>query len=183
MLLTALVSLQTAETGYDMRHVLAFDIPPSATGVAGPSAVDFYQEATRRIRQLPGVEGVAVGSFVPWRDAGLFGPGVSFSVDGYTRAEGESDPTARVRLVAPGLFGVLGMRRLSGRDFTDDDRADAEPVSIVSQSVAQRLFPNGDALNHHMWWTDPYFGVRPFVAASSASCPTWTMKACAAKRR
>src|SRR5580765_2449827 len=161
MLLTALVSLQTAETGYDMRHVLAFDIPPSATGVAGPSAVDFYHEATRRIRQLPGVEGVAVGSFVPWRDAGLFGPGVSFSVAGYTRAEGESDPTARVRLVAPGLFGVQGMRRLSGRAFTDDDRADAEPVTIVSQSVAQRLFPNGDALNRHMWWTDPYFGRVP----------------------
>ena len=56
MLLTALVGLQTADTGYDMRHVLAFDIPPSATGVAGPSAIDFYQEATRRVRQLPGVE-------------------------------------------------------------------------------------------------------------------------------
>jgi len=161
MLLTALVSLQTAETGYDMRHVLAFDIPPSATGVAGPSAVDFYQEATRRIRQLPGVEAVAVGSFVPWRDAGLFGPGVSFAVEGYTRAEGEGDPTARVRLIAPGLFDVLGMRRLSGRDFTDDDGAEAEPVTIVSQSVAQRLFPNGDALNRHMWWTDPYFGSVP----------------------
>ena len=34
----------------------------------------------------------------------------------------------------------------------------SEPVSIVSQSVAQRLFPNGDAVNRHMWWTDPYFG-------------------------
>ncbi len=158
MLLTALVSLQTADTGYDMRHVLAFDIPPSATGVAGPSAVDFYQEATRRIHQLPGVEAVAVGSFVPWRDAGLFGPGVSFAVEGFTRAKGEGDPTARIRLVAPGLFDVLGIRRLSGRDFTDDDLAEAEPVSIISQSVAQRLFPNGDALNHHMWWTDPYFG-------------------------
>ena len=161
MLLTALVSLQTAETGYDMGHVLVFDIPPSATGVAGPNAVDFYQEITRRVRQLPGVDAVAVGSFVPWRDAGLFGPGVSFAVEGYTRAEGEGDPTARIRLVAPGLFDVLGMRRLSGRDFTDDDLAEAEPVSIVSQSVAQRLFPNGDALNHHMWWTDPYFGRVP----------------------
>ena len=32
---------------------------------------------------------------------------------------------------------------------------------IVSQSVAQRMFPNGDALNRKMWWTDPYFGSRP----------------------
>jgi putative ABC transport system permease protein len=47
---------------------------------------------------------------------------------------------------------------VAGRDFTDEDRDEGEPVSIVSQSVAQRLFPNGDAINHHMWWTDPYFG-------------------------
>ena len=158
MLLTTLISLQTADTGYDMRHVLAFDIPPSATGVAGAKAVDFFQETTRRVSQLPGVDRVAVGSFVPWRDAGLFGPGVSFAVEGYTRAEGEGDPTARLRLAAPGLFDVLGVQRIAGRDFTDDDRDESEPVVIVSQTVAQRLFPNGDALNRHMWWTDPYFG-------------------------
>jgi putative ABC transport system permease protein len=158
MLLAALVSLQTAETGYDLRHVIAFDIPPSASGVPGPNVVDFYQQTTRRVSQLPGVERVAVGSFVPWRDAGLFGPPTSFAVEGYARAEGEGDPTARARLVAPGFFDVLGIRRLSGREFTNDDRADAEPVVIVSQSVAQRLFPNGDALNRHMWWTDPYLG-------------------------
>jgi putative ABC transport system permease protein len=158
MLLAALVSLQTAETGYDMRHVIAVDIPPSASGVPGPKVIDFYREVTRRVSQLPGVERVAVGSFVPWRDAGLFGPPTSFAVEGYARAEGEGDPTARARLVAPGFFDVLGIRRLSGREFTNDDRADAEPVVIVSQSVAQRLFPNGDALNRHMWWTDPYLG-------------------------
>ena len=33
---------------------------------------------------------------------------------------------------------------------------------IVSQSLAQRLYPNGDALNHKMWWIDPYFGPKPF---------------------
>jgi ABC-type antimicrobial peptide transport system permease subunit len=35
-------------------------------------------------------------------------------------------------------------------------------VVIVSQSVAQRVFPNGDALNRKMWWVDPYFGPKPF---------------------
>jgi putative ABC transport system permease protein len=160
MLLATLIAMQTANTGYDMRHVLAFDIPTSATGagIGDAKLINFYQEATRRIGQLPGVEGVALGSFVPWRDAGSFGPGVQFTVEGYKPADGEENPRARFRIVGPRFFAVLGVPMLAGRDFTDDDRAGNELVSIVSQSVAQRLFPNGDALNRHMWWTDPYFG-------------------------
>jgi putative ABC transport system permease protein len=158
MLLATLVALKTANTGYDMRHVLAFDIPTSATGIGGAKVIDFYQEATRRIGVLPGVEGVAVGSFVPWRDAGSFGLGFRFTVEGYKRADGEEDPTARLRVAAPRFFAVVGVPLLAGRDFTDEDHDGGEPVSIVSQSVAQRLFPNGAAVNRHMWWTDPYFG-------------------------
>ena len=50
MLLATLVALETADTGYDMRHVLVFDIPTSATGVGvGDATVTgFYREATRR---------------------------------------------------------------------------------------------------------------------------------------
>jgi predicted permease len=157
MLLAALVAMQTASTGYNMRQVLAFDIPASATGVGGGQVVNFYQEATRRIAALSGVTGVAVGSFVPWRDAGTFPAGFQFTVDGYTPADGESLPTARMRIVAPQFFAVLGVPLLAGRDFTDNDRFDGEPVSIVSQTLAQRLFPNGDAVNRYLTWTDPVF--------------------------
>jgi predicted permease len=160
-LVATLITLQTAQTAFNMRQVLVFDIPSSATGVAGARQIDFYREATRRIGQLPGVAGVSVGSFVPWRDAGSFGAGVTFTVEGYKSADGEEDPRARFRIVAPHFFAVLGVPMLAGRDFTDDDRRGGEAVSIVSQSVAQRLFPNGDALNRKMWWTDPYFGKLP----------------------
>jgi putative ABC transport system permease protein len=156
-LLVALVALQTATTGYNMRQVLAFDFPTSGIGIRDAREMDFYQEVTRRIDDLPGVEGVALGSFVPWRDAGSF-PRFQFAVEGYTPADGEENPHARLRIVAPRFFAVLGVPMLAGRDFTDDDRAGAERVVIVSQSVAQRLFPNGNALNRNLWWTDPLFG-------------------------
>jgi putative ABC transport system permease protein len=159
MLLATLVALQQASTGFDMRPVLAFDTPSAATGLGDPKAIKFYQDATRRISELPGVEGVAVGSFVPWRDAGRFGSGFQFTVEGYQRAEGEEDPRARLRMVAPRFFAVLGVPLLAGRDFTDEDRAGRELVAIVSQSVAQRLFPNGDAVNRHLTWTDPVFAI------------------------
>ena len=51
------------------------------------------------------------------------GPGVPFTVEGYTPADGEENPRARFRIVAPRFFAVLGVPLLAGRDFTDDDRA------------------------------------------------------------
>jgi ABC-type antimicrobial peptide transport system permease subunit len=63
-----------------------------------------------------------------------------------------------MRIVTPRFFAVVGVPMLAGRDFTDEDRAGSELVSIVSQSVAQRLFPNGEAVNRHFMWTDPLFG-------------------------
>jgi predicted permease len=159
MLVATLVALQTARTGYNMRQVLVVDIPAPVTGLGDPKAINFYQEATRRISGLPGVDGAAVGSFVPWRDAGSLGPGFQFTVEGYKPADGEENPRGRMRMVAPRFFAVLGVPLLAGRDFTDDDRRGTEPVTIVSQSVAQRMFPNGDAVNRHLTWTDPVFSI------------------------
>ena len=156
-LVATLIALQTADTGYDMRHVVVFDIPTSATGVGGAKTIDFYRDASERLSRLHGVDGVAVGSFVPWRDAGSM-PRLQITADGFTPAAGEENPNARLRLTSPRFFAVLGIPMLAGRDFTDDDRRGSEPVSIVSHSVAQRLFPNGDAVNRRMSLADPVSG-------------------------
>jgi putative ABC transport system permease protein len=152
MLIGTLTALQTANTGYDMRQVLAIDAPPSATGVGGAATIAFFQEATRRIGELPGVQGVAAGMIVPWRDAGD-NLQFQFAFEGYQPADGEANLFSRFRPVSPGFFAVLGVPILTGRDFTDDDRSDTEPVAIVSQSIAQRFFPNGEALNRRLSFT------------------------------
>jgi predicted permease len=152
-LLATLVSLQSAHTGFNMRQVLAVDIPMPATGFASAKGVDF-SVAMQRIRAMPGVVGVSAGMTVPWRDTGEM-PHFQFTVEGYAPAEGEENPLARFRVVAPQFFAVLGVPMVAGREFTDDDSAGREPVVIVSYSVAQRLFPNGDAVNRKLWFTDP----------------------------
>jgi putative ABC transport system permease protein len=165
MLLKTLLSLQAAQTGFDTHHVLALNVPVISYGRTPDQILGFYKEAMRRITELPGVDRVAVGTAVPWRDAGIFGPGFEFSADGHVRAPGEEDPRARFRTVSPGFFAALGVPIIAGRDFTDADRKGGEPVVIVSQSVAQRMFPNQDAVNRHMMWTDP---VMKFIDVSTA---------------
>ena len=155
MLLKTLIALQAARTGLDTRHVLAMNVPVMEYGRTPDQVVGFYKEAMRRVTELPGVDGVAFGLMVPWRDAGQLGVGLEFSADGHVKAPGEEDPRGRFRVISPGFFAALGVPILAGRDFNDSDRRGGEPVAIVSQSLAQRMFPNQDAVNRHMVWTDP----------------------------
>jgi putative ABC transport system permease protein len=164
MLLKTLLALQDVHTGMDMHNVLALNVPVISYGRTPDQIQGFYKEAMRQIAALPGVDRVAVGTVVPWRDAGAFGPGFQFSADGHVSASGEEDPRAQFRTVSPGFFAALGVPLIAGRDFNDSDRKDGEKVVIVSQSVAQRMFPNGDAVNHHFMWTDP---VMKFIDVST----------------
>jgi putative ABC transport system permease protein len=156
-----LLALEAAQTGFDTHHVLAVDVPVMHLGRTPSQQVDYYREAARRIRELPGVQNVSVGTSVPWRDAEGPDFGLQFSADGHVPAPGEEHHRARTRVISPGFFATLGLPILEGRDFTDADRKGSGPVAIVSQSLAQRIFPKSDALNHHVMWTDPILQVIP----------------------
>ncbi|MGA2843954.1 MAG: ADOP family duplicated permease [Candidatus Acidiferrales bacterium] len=155
MLLKTLLALQSTRSGFDTHNVLALNVPVVTEGRTTEQIQGFYKEAMRQIAALPGVDRVAVGTAVPWRDAGIWGSGFEYSADGHAHGPGEEDPRAMFRTVSPGFFAALGVPIIAGRDFNDADRKDSEKVVIVSQSLAQRMFPNQDAVNHHMMWTDP----------------------------
>jgi putative ABC transport system permease protein len=152
MLITTLIALQTAQTGLDTRHVLAINVPAMSYGKTPQQVVDFYKESIRRVDVLPGVSKTAFGMVVPWRD----GPfGLQFSADGHVHGPGEEDPLGQWRVISPGFFAALGVPIIAGRDFNDLDGQSKEPVVIVSETLAQRMFPNQDPINRHVFWTDP----------------------------
>jgi putative ABC transport system permease protein len=155
MLLTTLIALQSTRTGFNMTNVLAVNVPIVSYSRPPAEIAAFYREVIRRISELPGVERAAVGTIVPWRDGGTFGPGFQFSVEGYAKANGEEDPRARFRTVSPGFFAALGVPLLAGRDFSEADRRGGESVVVVSQSVAKRMFSTQDVVNRKLIWTDP----------------------------
>jgi hypothetical protein len=162
MLVTTLLALQAENTGYDTRQVLALDIPGLTVGsdtaqeraelLGHAEGMDLHGKVVERIRELPGVEGIAGGTVVPWRDRSSMR--FQFGVEGYSLAPGEESPYARPRFVGPGFFATLGIPVIAGREFTDADRRRGDRVVIVSQSIAQRLFPNGDAVNRGLWRTE-----------------------------
>jgi len=164
VLLKTLLTLQKAQPAFETSHVLVADLPLISDGRTPEQVGQFYQEAGHTVSALPGVEGAAVGIMAPWRDSGFLKFTLQFAVEGRESESSKEDLRARFRFVSPGYFATLGIPLLEGRDFTEGDQKDAEPVVIVSKSIAQQLFPGQDALNRHIKWTDPlikYAGISP----------------------
>lgn len=163
-LLSTLLALEKIRPPFDTSHVLAVNLPVVTDGRTPEQVREFYREAQRRIANVPGVEHVATGFSVPWRDDRELSINFLFAVDGATRENGQTDLRARFRSVSPGFFETMGVPMLQGRDFNQGDRDGAERVVIVSQSLAQRLFPGQDPVNRHLRWTDP---VMKFIGVSN----------------
>jgi len=162
-LLRTLMVLEKMQAPFDTAHVLAINLPVMAYGRTPEQVRAFYRDVQRNVSALPGVEYASSSFGVPWRDARFLDLSLSFSAEGLIRQNGQDDPRAKFRSVSPGYFQTLGIPLLEGRDFNDNDRDGSERVVIISESVAQKLFPGQVALNRHLWWTD---GVIKFIGMS-----------------
>jgi predicted permease len=163
VLMRTLYELEKTRPPFETANVLAVNLPVMSYGKTPEQVQEFYHEVQRRVETIPGVQQASTGFSVPWRDGQALNIGFTFAVQGAKRENGMPDWRARFRSVSPGFFGTLGVPLLGGRDFRDSDRAGSERVVIVSQSVANSLFPGQDPLNREMRWTD---GVMKFIGIS-----------------
>ena len=105
---------------------------------------EFYREVLRRVGALPGVEHVSSGFSAPWRDDQGLNIAFTFAAQGARRNDGQ-DFRARFRSVSPGFFDTFGVPILQGRDFNDGDKEGSERVVIISQSLANLLYPGTES--------------------------------------
>ncbi|MDB6170655.1 MAG: hypothetical protein JWM88_3519 [Verrucomicrobia bacterium] len=104
--------------------------------------VAFIEAVFERHRRLPGVESVAATHVLPFG-----GSDWVLGLEIESRPVAQSDlPNINYFSVSPDYFRTLGIPLQRGRAFTPQDRIGAPAVAIVSQSFAQRYFPQGDAL-------------------------------------
>jgi hypothetical protein len=96
-----LVSLEAVRARFETYHVLAVNVPVMRDGRTPSQIVDYYREAVRQIRELPGVLNVALSTAVPWRDT--VNLALEFSADGRVPAADEKRPHANPQAVSPGF--------------------------------------------------------------------------------
>ncbi|MDQ1450393.1 MAG: putative transport system permease protein [Acidobacteriaceae bacterium] len=163
VLMRTLYTLEQMRPPFDTARVLAVNLPVMSYGRTPEQVQDFYHEVQRRVSALPGVTHVSTGFSVPWRDDQALDISFAFAAQGAKRKNGLDDWRAKFRSVSSGYFETLGVPIVEGRDFRDSDKNGAERVVIVSQSLAQKLFPGQQALNREFRWTD---GVMTFIGIS-----------------
>jgi predicted permease len=163
VLMRTLYVLEKTQPPFDPARVLAVNLPVMSYGRTPEQVQDFYHEVQRKVSALPGVAHVSTGFGVPWSEDQELNISFAFAAQGATRKNGLDDWRAKFRSVSPGYFETLNLPILEGRDFRDADKNGSERVVIVSQSLAQTLFPGKDALNRDLRWTD---GVMKFVGIS-----------------
>lgn len=154
-LLRTLLVLERTQPQFETAHVLAINVPTMSYGRKPEQVQEFYRDVLARLSVLPGVAHVSSGFSTPWRDNRGLGIAFFFTAEGIQRQPGEGDPRSRFRVISPGFFETLGVPILAGRDFRDSDKTGSENVVIISQSIAQKLFPGQDPVNRHLKWTDP----------------------------
>lgn len=163
LLLRTLYDLESAPPPFDTSRVLALNLPPITYGRTPQQQQEFNREVARRVAEIPGVTSAATGFSVPWRDTQGANISLAFALEGAPRRNGHGDLHANFRSISPGFFSTLGIRLLEGREFRDSDQGGSERVVIISQSVADRLFPGQAAIGRSMRWTD---GVIKFIGIS-----------------
>ncbi|MGA3046101.1 MAG: ADOP family duplicated permease [Terracidiphilus sp.] len=162
VLMKTLFVLEQTRPPFDAANVLAVNLPVMNYGKTPQQVQEFYRDVKDRIAALPGVEHVATGFSVPWRDEQGLNISFTFAALGARRADGQ-DYRAKFRSVSPGFFETFGVPIVNGRDFNDGDKDGSERVVIISQSLAQLLYPGQNAVNRKLWWTD---GVMKFIGIS-----------------
>jgi predicted permease len=153
-----LLSLEAQHANFETHRVLAINVPIVHDGRTPVQVANYYSDALRRIRVLPGVQNAAVGNRTPWRGGAI---GLDFAIDGQAPKAGEKPAHATYEVVTPGFFASLGLALAAGRDFTDADAIGSERVAIVNETLAQRMFPNGDAVGHSVAWMDGMLRFAP----------------------
>lgn len=161
-LIKTLLVLEKTQPQFETAHVLAINLPEMWEGRTPEQVREFYREVSRRVSALPGVAHVATGFSVPWRDGLALNTSFTFSVEG-ARRDPQNEPRAKFRSISAGYFETLGVPILEGRDFRESDKSRAERVVIISQSVANQLFPGREVVDRHLQWTD---GVMKFIGIS-----------------
>ena len=147
LMLRSLVKLNRVNSGVRSERVMTMLVTLSFSSYNTPEKkAVFWTQVLDRVRHEPGVVSAAAALTLPLGEQMMQADGLW--VDG---ARLEHSPKADFTAVSADYFRTLDIPLVAGRTFSDSDNSnDKNQVTIVSQSLAQQLWPAGNAVGHRV---------------------------------
>lgn len=147
LLLRSMLNLQHQPLGFRPDRVITSWIGlPRIRYQNNNDVASFFTRVDQNLRDLPGVEAVGLGYPLPLQGNHFW---TSFTIAGRNANPGEYEG-ASLRFMDSGFLQVMNIPILNGRNFTDGDDANAQPVAIVSESFAHKYWPGEDAVGKYI---------------------------------
>jgi len=144
LFIRTLVNLNGIEPGFNRQGVLRLNIDSQSTGMKDndPRLTAMFQEIESRVRAIPGVKAASFSAFTfhegSWTEA-LLVPGMPAN----------ENIGVHQNVVGDGYFATMQIPLLAGRTFNSNDTAISQQVAVISEHVAQTLFPPGNPIGRH----------------------------------
>jgi putative ABC transport system permease protein len=131
---------RSLETGFNPRNMVVASLWEREPSTSPEIFTARLETLRTEIEALPGVQSATLAQSPPM--------GPQIGVSGVSAGFGAGDRSRRVtvNIVSPGFFDTLQVPVLAGRDFSVRDRQESERLAIVSERLAEALYPNGNAL-------------------------------------
>jgi predicted permease len=146
LVLRSLLKLEEINPGFDPGQVVMMEVNPTYNGDEPSRArADRYARLLERIGQLPEVESAGANNsppFVPQRPWNR----LRFTADGQSDDEQRSNPLPNFQTVSPDYFRLLRIPLLRGRVFQNSDTMEGPRVCIVSERLAEKVWPSQDPI-------------------------------------
>ena len=144
LILRSFLNLSGVPLGFDPRGVLTMQLRPTGARYGTPEARrEFNRQLIERLEARPGV--VAASGVLTRPLEGTVGWDYDFAAEGQAADEARRNPDANFEVVNPHYFRAFAVPLKAGREFDERDRAGAEPVVVVSESLAERFYGSAAA--------------------------------------
>jgi predicted permease len=151
LLIRSFLRVLDVNLGFQPARAAALRIDPSGRYSTRELRNSYYDDALRRVKAVPGVEGAGLTDALPLggnRSWSAGAKGVAYSRE-------NPPPETFVRIISDGYFHAMGIPIKAGRDFTPGDRDPNARVIIVNETLARRLWPGQDPLGKTVIFVDP----------------------------
>ncbi len=156
LLVRTLIALQHVDPGFIPEHAVTTELLlPKARYPDAGAQIAFYQRLLDEMRSFPAASSSAAATTVPLGGSNL---GLSFTIEGRPQ-DPATRPSATYFSVSPDYFTAMGIHVVQGRAFTAADTQSSPNVVIVSESLARKYWPDGDAIGKRL--TIRYFKSGP----------------------